>query len=128
MTTLSIFLYLADILNSLSVFVIIGGILCVFVVFRILLQDEFNIENPGKCFKWCIPIAVLCFLIACVIPNKKTMYMIAGVELANSVMQSDDFNKVKNYLGETDVTMIDDIKALIHTEAQDAIEKTKNKK
>ena len=88
MTTLSIFLYLADILNSLSVFVIIGGILCVFVVFRILLQDEFNIENPGKCFKWCIPIAVLCFLIACVIPNKKTMYMIAGVELANSVMQS----------------------------------------
>lgn len=128
MTTLSIFLYLADILNSLSVFVIIGGILCVFVVFRILLQDEFNIENPGKCFKWCIPIAVLCFLIACVIPNKKTMYMIAGVELANSVMQSDDFNKVKNYLGETGVTMIDDIKALIHTEAQDAIEKTKNKK
>lgn len=125
MTTLSIFLYLADILNSLSVFVIISGILCVFVVFRILLQDEFNIENPGKCFKWCIPIAVLCFLIACVIPNKKTMYMIAGVELANSVMQSDDFNKVKNYLGETGVTMIDDIKALIHTEAQDAIEKTK---
>ena len=125
MTTLSIFLYLADILNSLSVFVIIGGILCVFVVFRILLQDEFNIANPGKCFKWCIHIAVLCFLIACVIPNKKTMYMIAGVELANSVMQSDDFNKVKNYLGETGVTMIDDIKALIHAEAQDAIEKTK---
>lgn len=125
MTTLSIFLYLADILNSLSVFVVICGILCVFVVFRILLQDEFNIENPGKCFKWCIPIAVLCFLIACVIPNKKTMYMIAGVELANSVMQSDDFNKVKNYLGETGVTMIDDIKALIHAEAQDAIEKTK---
>ena len=89
------------------------------------LQDEFNIENPGKCFKWCIPIAVLCFLIACVIPNKKTMYMIAGVELANSIMQSDDFNKVKNYLGETGVTMIDDIKALIHAEAQDAIEKTK---
>ena len=53
------------------------------------------------------------------------MYMIAGVELANSVMQSDDFNKVKSYLGETGVTMIDDIKALIHTEAQDAIEKTK---
>ena len=126
MTTLSIFLYLADILNSLSVFVIIGGILCVFVpFFAYLRQDEFDIENPGKFFKWCIPIAVLCFLIACVIPDKKTMYMIAGVELANSVMQSDDFNKVKNYLGETGVTMIDDIKALIHTEAQDAIEKTK---
>ena len=51
--------------------------------------------------------------------------MIAGVELANSVMQSDDFNKVKNYLGETGVTMIDDIKALIHAEAQEALEKTK---
>lgn len=129
MTTLSIFLYLADILHSLSAFVTLGGILCVFAPFMaFMMQDEFNIENPGKCLKWCIPIAALCFLIACVIPDKKTMYMIAGVELANSVMQSDDFNKVKNYLGETGVTMIDDIKSLIHAEAQEALEKTKNKK
>lgn len=126
MTTLSIFLYLADILNSLSAFFTICGILCLLVPFYAFIgKYEFNIENPGKCFKLCIPITVLCFLIACVIPDKKTMYMIAGVELANSVMQSDDFNKVKNYLGETGVTMIDDIKALIHAEAQDAIEKTK---
>lgn len=129
MTTLSIFLYLADILHSLSSFVTLGGILCVFAPFAaFMMQDEFNIENPGKCLKWCIPLAALCFLIACVIPDKKTMYMIAGVELANSVMQSDDFNKVKNYLGETGVTMIDDIKSLIHAEAQEALEKTKNKK
>lgn len=126
MTTVSIFLYLAYILNSLNTFVAIFGILCLFVPFFAFLgRDEFNIENPSKCFKLCIPIAVLCFLIACVIPDKKTMYMIAGVELANSVMQSEDFNKVKSYLGETGVTMIDDIKALIHAEAQDAIEKTK---
>lgn len=129
MTTLSIFLYLADILHSLSSFVTLGGILCVFAPFgAFMMQDEFNIENPGKCIKWCIPLAALCFLIACVIPDKKTMYMIAGVELANSVMQSDDFNKVKNYLGETGVTMIDDIKSLIHAEAQEALEKSKNKK
>lgn len=129
MTTLSIFLYLADILHSLSSFVTLGGILCVFAPFgAFMMQDEFNIENPGKCLKWCIPLAALCFLIACVIPDKKTMYMIAGVELANSVMQSDDFNKVKNYLGETGVTMIDDIKSLIHAEAQEALEKSKNKK
>lgn len=126
MTTLSIFLYLAYILNSFNTFVAICGILCVFIPFlAFMLQYEFNIENPSKCFKLCIPIAVFCFLIACVIPDKKTMYMIAGVELANSVMQSDDFNKVKSYLGETGVTMIDDIKAIIHAEAQDAIEKTK---
>ena len=74
MTTLSIFLYLADILNSLSAFVTISGILCIFVPFAAFMgQDELNIENPVKCFKWCIPIAVLCFLIACVIPDKKTM-------------------------------------------------------
>ena len=129
MTTLSIFLYLADILHSLSAFFTIGGILCVFAPLCAFMgQDELNIEDPGKCFKWCIPIAVLCFLIACVIPDKKTMYMIAGVELANSVMQSDDFNKVKSYLGETGVTMIDDIKALIHAEAQEALEKSKKEK
>lgn len=126
MTTLSIFLYLADILNSLRSFVTICGILFLFVpVCAYLGQDEFDIENPGKCLKWCIPITVLCFLIACVIPEKKTMHMIAGVELANTVMESEDFNKVKNYLGNSGVEMIDDIKALIHAEAQDALEQTK---
>jgi len=129
MTTLSIFLYLADILNSLSAFVTIGGILCVFAPFFAFMgQDEFNIENPGSCLKWCIPIAVLCFLIACIIPDKKTMYMIAGVELANSIMESEDFGKVKNYLGTTGVEMLDDIKAIIHAEAETAIEKAKDKK
>ncbi len=129
MTTLSIFLYLADILHSLSCFFTIGGILCIFVPFAAFMgQDEFNIENPGKICKWSIPLAVICFLFASIIPEKKTMYMIAGVELANSVMQSDDFNKVKNYLGETGVTMIDDIKALIHAEAQEALEKSKKEK
>jgi hypothetical protein len=129
MTTLSIFLYLADILNSLSCFFTIGGILCIFAPMCLYLgQDEFDIEDPGKICKWLIPIAVICFLCASIIPEKKTMYMIAGVELANSVMQSDDFNKVKNYLGETGVDMIDDIKTLIHAEAQEALEKSKQEK
>jgi hypothetical protein len=129
MTALSIFLYFADILHSLSCFFTIGGILCIFVPFAAFMcQDEFDIENPGKICKWCIPIAVICFLFASIIPEKKTMYMIAGVELANSVMQSDDFNKVKNYLGNSGVEMIDDIKALIHAEAQEALEKSKKEK
>lgn len=126
MTTLSIFLYLAVVLNSLRAFAVISGILCLFVtLFVFLEQDNFDIRDPGKCVKWCVSIAVLCFLIACVTPDKKTMYMIAGVELTQSVLQSEDFNNVKNYLGDTGVTMVDDIKALIHAEALDAIEKTK---
>lgn len=126
MTTLSIFLYLAEILNSLRVFAFISGILCLFAsLFVFFEHEEIDIENPSKCVKWCISIAVLCLLFVCVIPCKKTMYMIAGVELTNSIMQSEDFNKVKNYLGDTGVTMVDDIKALIHAEALDAIEKTK---
>lgn len=129
MTTLSIFLYLADFLHSLSNFVAICGTLCLIVtLFECVVQDELDIDNPSKYFKWCIPIVVLCFLIACVLPSKKTMYMIAGVELANAVMQSDDFNKVKNYLGNSGVEMLDDIKAIIHVEAAEALEKSKKEK
>lgn len=129
MTTLSIFLYLADFLHSLSNFVAICGTLCLFVpLAAYVAQDELNIDDPSKYLKWCIPIAVLCFLIACVLPSKKTMYMIAGVELANTVMQSDDFNKVKNYLGNSGVEMLDDIKAIIHVEATKALEKSNNEK
>ena len=129
MTTLSIFLYLADFLHSLSNFVTIGGTLCLVVpLFACVVQDELDIDNPSKYLKWCIPIAVLCFLIACVLPSKKTMYMIAGVELANAVMETDDFNKVKNYLGNSGVEMLDDIKAIIHVEATKALEKSNNEK
>ena len=130
MTTLSLVLYLADILNALNEFFVIGGILCLMLVplFVFMGQDEFGIEHPGKICKWVIPIGAIMILLACVIPSKKTMYMIAGVELANSVVQSDDFNKVKNYLGETGIEMIDDIKSIIRAEAKEALEKTKNEK
>lgn len=124
MTKLSIFLWLADTISSLNdffvvlaIFSIIAGVALAFV------YDEMN--APAWIPKVIIPLGIVCAFVSCIIPNKKTLYMIAGVELANSVIQSDDFNKVKNYLGETGVTMIDDIKVLIHTEAQEAIEKTK---
>lgn len=124
MTKLSIFLWLADTISSLNDFFALFAIFGIMAgVATVFLLDELKI--PSWIPKVIIPLGIVCAFASCIIPSKKTIYMIAGVELANSVMQSDDFNKVKNYLGETGVTMIDDIKVLIHTEAQDAVEKIK---
>lgn len=124
MTKLSIFLWLADSIASLNDFFALFAIFGIMAgVATVFLLDELKI--PSWIPKVIIPLGIVCAFISCIIPSKKTIYMIAGVELANSVMQSDDFNKVKNYLGETGITMIDDIKTLIHAEAQDAVEKIK---
>lgn len=126
MTKLSIFLWLADTIASLNdffvlfaVFSIMAGVVIMFV------YDEMDI--PSWIPKVIIPLGIVCAFAACIIPNKKTIYMIAGVELANTVMESEDFNKVKNYLGNSGVEMIDDIKAIIHAEAAEALEKSKEK-
>lgn len=127
MTKLSIFLWLADTIASLNDFCVV--LACVSIMAGGALAFMYDeIDAPSWIPKVLIPFGIVCALAACVIPNKKTIYMIAGVELANTVMESEDFNKVKNYLGNSGVEMIDDIKAIIHAEAADALEKTKSEK
>lgn len=126
MTKLSIFLWLADTIASLNDFFVLLAIFGIIAgVALAFMSDEIDI--PTWIPKVIIPLGIVCALTACIIPNKKTIYMIAGVELANTVMESEDFNKVKNYLGNSGVEMIDDIKAIIHAEAQEALEKSKEK-
>jgi hypothetical protein len=127
MTKLSIFLWLADTITGLNDFFVLFAIFGIMAgIATVFLRDE--LEIPSWIPKVVIPLSIVSALIACVIPNKKTIYMIAGVELANTVMESEDFNKVKSYLGNTGVEMIDDIKAIIHAEAQEALEKSKKEK
>lgn len=127
MTKLSIFLWLADSIASLNDFFILLAIFSIMAGAAIIfLSDELNI--PAWIPKVIIPLGIVCAFAACIIPNKKTIYMIAGVELANTVMESEDFNKIKNYLGNSGVEMIDDIKAIIHAEAEEALKKSKKEK
>lgn len=126
MTKLSIFLWLADSISSLNDFFVLVAVFCIMAgVVITFLHDEMDI--PDWISKVIIPLGIVCAFAACIIPSKKTIYMIAGVELANTVMESEDFNKVKNYLGNSGVEMIDDIKAIIHAEAAEALEKSKEK-
>lgn len=126
MTKLSVFLWLADTIASLNDFCVV--LACVSIMAGGALAFMYDeIDAPSWLPKVLIPLGIACALFACIIPNKKTIYMIAGVELANTVMESEDFNKVKNYLGNSGVEMIDDIKAIIHAEAQEALEKSKEK-
>lgn len=125
MTKLSIFLWCADAAQSIGTACAILTIICIFgICCAPFMADDFDIDFK-KVWMFLIPFCLVASLIACVVPEKKTIYMIAGVELANSVMESEDFGKVKNYLGNSGVEMLDDIKAIIHAEAEAAIEKTK---
>lgn len=127
MTKLSIFLWLADSVHGLTtLFVLAGGvsIIALIILFAVSVDDDTDVDIHD--FKWCfilgIPMAIFCLLIATFIPSKKTLYMIAGVEMANSIMETEDFKKAKSYLGETGIQMLDDIKSIIHKEAMDAIQ------
>ncbi|MBR4316141.1 MAG: hypothetical protein IKP65_04130 [Alphaproteobacteria bacterium] len=131
MTKLSIFLWLADSVTGLSTLFTIGGVIGVIVltvVFCVAMEDEWDFRDIKWFFIITVPLTLLSILLAIFIPTKKTLYMIAGVEMTNTIMETEDFKKVKSYLGDTGIQMLDDIKSIIHKEAIDAINSTKETK
>lgn len=133
MTKLSIFLLLADSLEKVSkVFLGIGIFSTILLAVALILiafiytEDSSYKDSLSDCIhKHAVKIVVILFVttfgwyfLFSVIPSKKTMYMIAGVEFANTVMQTDDYQKAKKYLGDSGILMLEDIKSIIHAEAK----------
>ena len=129
MTKLSMFLWLADSVNSFAgLFGVTAAVIFTGLFFYMMAKDEFDLELPSWAVVLLLIFGFTSAAICCIIPEKKTLYMIAGVELANTVAHTEEFGKVKTYLGDTGVEMINDIKSIIHAEAEEAIEKIKEKK
>ena len=136
MTKLSLFLYAADALDSMSHFLIAFGVIAavVFIIFGIMSIVGWVVKGSSdddEVAEWArahtkriviIPILVMfCFFGAsALIPEKKTMYMIAGVEMADMFRQTDTARELSKEMK----GVLNDITGMIHSYASD---KTSNK-
>lgn len=132
MTKLSIILYLADIVNNMSVVFLIMGILStvVAIVSGICSLDpdgEMNENAIAVSKKVLVKALIFCIIGWCgyaVFPEKKTIYMIAAVECASAFTETE----TAKILSTTGKTLLNDVSAVIHSYAVDAIDlKKKNK-
>ena len=130
MTKLSLFLYAADVLDSISgIFEGIGiivSILSVFIIgFIICAWLDSDVKNDSIAIwlrKHTIGIIVGLFVTifgslfaSAAIPEKQTMYMIAGVEMANEFRQTETAHELSAEMK----GILHDITGIIHSYAVD---------
>ena len=131
MTKLSLFLYAADALDSISAFcgafgVIAAVIFVFFGIANIMSWMVIDSSDDDECAQWCrahtkrtliIPIIAMFFLfgVSTLIPEKKTMYMIAGVEMADMFRQTDTAKELSNEMK----GVLTDITGIIHSYAHE---------
>lgn len=131
MTKLSLFLYAADALDSIADFCIAFGAIAViiFLIFglvNICSWQAINSRYDDECAQWfrahtkrilIIPIVAMFvfFGTSALIPEKKTMYMIAGVEMADMFSQTDTAKELSSEMK----GVLTDITGIIHSYAQE---------
>lgn len=131
MTKLSLFLYAADALDSISTFCGAFGVIAIiiFVIFGIanimswLVIDSIDDDDSAQWWRdhtkriLIIPILAMFFFfgVSTLIPEKKTMYMIAGVEMADMFSQTDTAKELSNEVK----GVLTDITSIIHNYAHE---------
>lgn len=130
MTKLSLFLYGADALDSIdSIFIGLGVVSCLVTLILIVciccawFDDECSHDESGAWFRKhtvgiivsSIFVVVGSFTAAAAIPEKQTMYMIAGVEMANEFRQTETAHELSAEMK----GILHDITGIIHSYAVD---------
>ena len=84
----AIFLYLVDVLQSISVIAVLVGIafLIGYAVFTGIYVIEHE-EYHGQ--QWPLVVIAVCFGVAALIPSSKTMYMMAAAVVGEKAIESD---------------------------------------
>jgi hypothetical protein len=129
MTTLSLILFFAPICEKLTlafvflalIFGVIG--LC-YIVY--MCGGLTYVEPKGTSKKWpviCLIVAFFCSIAAGLLPDRKTVYMVAGVETINKFSQTE----VAKELGENGMSIVRDITTMIHTYTMDAVKESQKK-
>ena len=129
MATLSYLLLLAPAAEGLRVaFGILAGILVIGgLIYIIYMCGGFNAENhddppAGTSKKWplmAFALAIIFAITAGFMPDRKTVYMVAGVETINRLSQTEAAKE----LGESGMNIVRDITAMIHTYTTDSARK-----
>lgn len=132
MTKLSIILYLADVVKNLSTLSLIMCIISIItaIVFGVCaidpentLSDDFK-SGCRKIFCKALLFCVIGFTGYSILPEKKTIYMIAAVECASAFTETE----TAKILSTTGKTLLNDVSAVIHSYAVDAIDAKKKHK
>ena len=129
MTTLSLILFLAPICEKLTVACIIMAALFAFIAFWYIVYmcgGLTYVEPKGTSKKWpviCLIVAFFCSIAAGLLPDRKTVYMVAGVETINKFSQTE----VAKELGENGMSIVRDITTMIHTYTMDAVKESQKK-
>lgn len=130
MTTLSYILLLAPICENFQIAciwlsVISGAIGIAYIIYMCGGLSYDTPKNTSK--KWpvlCLTVAFLFALGAGLMPDRKTVYMVAGVETINKFAQTE----VAKELGDSGMSIVKDITTIIHTYTLDAVKEAKNSK
>lgn len=128
MTKLSIIVLLADVLQSLgTAFIICGFLLFVIGVFLTMWKcggftGEESKDHTVKTIL-CFVFSLVLFIFGGLMPDKKTVYMIAGIEAVNEFSKTE----VAKELGDSGMSIIKDITKMVHIYTQDAINESNNK-
>jgi len=131
MTKLSLFLYAADILDSISMFCNAFGVIAVACFIIVCIANivswlVIDTIDDNDCAQWwrehtkrtlIIPILAMFFFfgVSTLIPEKKTMYMIAGVEMADMFRQTDTAKELSKEMK----GVLTDITGIIHSYAHE---------
>lgn len=134
MSTLSYILLLAHAAKGLSAALIFLSILLATagIIYIIYMCGGFNStssspEPKGTSKKWpvtCFIVAIIFAIIGALMPDQKTVYMVAGVETINKFSQTE----VAKELGESGMSIVRDITTMIHTYTMEAVKDAKKKK
>lgn len=112
MNNLSWFIYFVEVIPNISLFLLVSGQIALFgSLFIMFCSIPFYVESydndKPKYVEWyklyykrILPILVFILLIAILIPSKETMYLIAGSELGETVVTSQEGQEIMNDIHE----------------------------
>lgn len=123
MTKLSLFLYAADALDSIGEFCVAFGVIAaiIFVIFCMIatFDDDDTAEWLRAHTKRNLIIPIVAMFVffgtSALIPEKKTMYMIVGIEMADMFSQTDTAKELSKEMK----GVLTDITGIIHSYAQE---------
>lgn len=134
-TTLSILVYLAESVENVStvafgvgIAIVASAVISLIILFCCSAEDEIDWSKSygKKWLKYSIIAAIvgtLCLFISALVPTKKAVYMIAGIQAAEYLSQTETAKEI----GNEGIKIFKDVGTIIHSYATDAVSTVKEK-
>lgn len=127
MTKLSMLVLFADISHSMTVALILIGlvVLGISVIFTAWRCGGFDYQKHKEHFVlnvFCYIFAIITFVLGGLLPSKQTVYIIGGIEAINEFSKTE----VAKELGDSGMSLVKDITEMVHIYTLEAIKEAKN--